>query len=242
MKHPAFEDVTHRPWPLTERPWILEQDWLDLLFLHWEISPSALQLKLPEGLELDTYDGVAWLGLVPFSMKGVGPRGFPKPKFISDFPEINVRTYVVSDGKPGVFFFSLDIPNALPVWLARTFFHLPYFKADMDVRKANDGNIHYKSEVEGRTFDALFHGLSPVTLKNGSFEDWATERYCLYSHNEKNGKLYRGEIQHQRWPLKQARYEIRSNTMLKEFDVGRQHPSALFCPKISVAAWAIQEV
>ena len=102
----------------------MRQEWLDLVFLHWEITPQEIRPHLPRGVELDLYDGTAWLGIVPFDMKGVTRRGFPAPRWLSDFPEINVRTYVSVDGKAGVWFFSLDVPSRLAVWGARTFSHM----------------------------------------------------------------------------------------------------------------------
>lgn len=233
--HPAFSQMDHRPWAAPEKPWVMQQEWLDLLFLHWEIKPSALRPLIPTDLEIDTFDGEAWLGIVPFSMKGVAPRGCPKPRLLSDFPEINIRTYVIKDGKPGVWFFSLDVPHRLPVWIARTFFHLPYFQAQMDVEQSDD-TTHYRSTFQNRTFSASYRGLEHLEISKGSFENWATERYCLYAQS-KAGQIYRGEVQHPRWPLQKAEVEIESNTMLNAFPVGQMHPSALFSKQLPVAVW-----
>jgi uncharacterized protein YqjF (DUF2071 family) len=217
----------------------MQQHWSDLLFLHWEIDPDTLRALIPPSLEIDTYDGKGWLGVVPFSMSGVAPRGSPKPSFICDFPEINVRTYVKRDGKPGIWFFSLDVPRRLPVWLARTFFHLPYFKAEMEVR--NEGSdTYYKSTCRNRSFEATYRGRRAILPEEGSFERWATERYCLYSARN-DGRLYRAEEQHPRWPLQQAEYSIRKNTMLDAFPIGEQHPSALFSKELPVVAWMVRK-
>ena len=233
--HPALSQTDHRPWAIPNGPWIMQQEWLDLLFLHWEIDPNALRPLIPKELELDTYSGKAWLAVVPFSMQGVTPRGAPKIRALSDFPEINIRTYVIKDGKPGVWFFSLDVPHRLPVWIARTFFHLPYFRAKMQV--AQKGNrTHYHSQYQGRTFSATYQGREPINAKPGSFEIWATERYCLYAQS-KSGKLYRGEVQHPRWPLQKAEYEIETNTMLGAFPTGQMHPSALYSKQLPVVVW-----
>ena len=124
--HPALIQTDHRPWAMPERRWSMQQQWANLAFLHWEISPAVLQETLPADLEVDTYDGRAWLGVVPFDMKGVTPRHVPRFKPLTDFPEINVRTYVIKDGKPGVWFYSLDVTSPLPVSVARRFFLLPY--------------------------------------------------------------------------------------------------------------------
>ncbi|EDY82572.1 hypothetical protein VDG1235_2195 [Verrucomicrobiia bacterium DG1235] len=234
-RHPAFSQTNHRPWAIPAAPWVLQQEWLDLLFIHWEIDPDALRPYIPPKLEIDTFDNKAWLAVVPFTMRGVGPRLCPKPKSISDFPEINIRTYVIKDGKPGVWFFSLDVPNRLPVLLARAFFHLPYFRAKMAVQ-AHDSKTHYQSQYQARSFDATYQGAEPISPHPDSFEHWATELYCLYSQS-KSGKLFRAEVQHPKWPLQKAICEISQNTMLDAFPVGPQHPSILYSAHIPVVAW-----
>lgn len=213
----------------------MQQEWHDLLFLHWEIDPAALRSLIPPSLEIDTFNGQAWLAVVPFSMRGVSPRHCPKPRFISDFPEINVRTYVIKDGKPGVWFFSLDVPHRLPVWLARAFFHLPYFKAQMSVQTTGN-TTRYQSQYRDRSFKATYSPVESFTPEPGSFEDWSTERYCLYAADQL-GRTYRAEVQHPKWSLQRAEVSIETNTMLHKFPVGARHPSALFSKQISVVAW-----
>lgn len=213
----------------------MQQEWLDLLFLHWEIDPSALRHQIPRTLEIDTFDGRAWIAVVPFAMRGVAPRACPSPSSLSDFPEINIRTYVKKDGKPGVWLFSLDVPNRLPVWIARSLFHLPYFQAQMHVER-QAGHTRYASTFETRRFAATYKGLEPTATKPGSFEHWATERYCLYAQS-KSGQLFRGEVQHPRWPLQAAEFEIEKNTMLDAFPIGAMHPKALFSKQLPVAVW-----
>ncbi len=129
--HPALERTDHRPWPLPESPWVMAMSWHDLAFLHWPVSAAALAKKIPPGLTLDTFEGDAYLGVVPFHMTGVRPRLGPSIPGVSSFIELNVRTYVTTEGKPGVWFFSLDATSRLAVRAARRFFHLPYFDARM---------------------------------------------------------------------------------------------------------------
>src|SRR5688500_17381600 len=117
--------IEHRPYPLPSRPWIMTMTWHDLLFAHWRVDGDTLRALVPSALPLDLFDGEAWLAIVPFRMTQVSGRGLPDLPFVSAFCELNVRTYVVVDGKPGVFFFSLDAASAIAVWGARTFFHLP---------------------------------------------------------------------------------------------------------------------
>ncbi len=235
-----FEHLDHRPWPLPDRPWIMKQQWLNLLFLHWPVDPSSIQSQIPEGLEIDTFDGNAWIGIVPFDMKGVTPRGCPAPSILSDFPEINVRTYVVRDGKPGVWFFSLDVTNPVATTIARKVFHLPYYTSDVRIRTNQDGT-HYFMQRDKLVFDATYHATGPCKSKSGSFEDWCTERYCLYAQST-SGKLFRAQVHHRKWPLEKAKLKIRQNTLLDEFDVGGRHPSILFSKSIDVVVFPMERL
>ena len=239
-KHPAFRQTDHRPWPLPDAKWIWRQQWDNLLFLHWPIEVSEIRGLIPEQLEIDTFDGMAWLAVVPFDMKGVTKRGWPAPKLFCDFPEINVRTYVKIGGKPGVWFFSLDITSALGVWVARTFFNLPYYKAKIDV-VVSDKEISYYHERSGKRFDATYSPGEPAIFEPDSFETWSTERYSLYSQS-KSGTLFRGEVQHPKWPLQHAELTMRGNTLLDEFKVGERHPSVLFSKSLDVVVYPLERL
>jgi uncharacterized protein YqjF (DUF2071 family) len=129
----VLEQTEHRPYPLPSKPWIMTQTWNRLLFAHWQVPISLLQPYIPSTLTIDTYEGIAWVGVIPFEISHLRLRGFPPVPYTTSFPEINVRTYVVKDNKPGVFFFSLDATNPLAVAAARTFFHLPYYNAKIEV-------------------------------------------------------------------------------------------------------------
>jgi uncharacterized protein len=122
----------------------MKQTWHDLLFAHWPLPAAVMRPLVPVRLMLDTFDGQCWVGVVPFHMSGIRARGLPPLPGLSRFPELNVRTYVTHSGKPGVYFFSLDAANLPAVWAARTFYHLPYFHADMSSREI-DGSIQYSS-------------------------------------------------------------------------------------------------
>src|SRR5689334_7491856 len=139
-----LSDTEHRTWPLPRGPWIMRQTWHELLFAHWPLDPTILAARMPPGLALDTFDGRAYLGVIPFRMSDVAPRAVPAIPWLSAFAEMNVRTYVIRDGIPGVWFFSLDAANPVAVALARALFFLPYITARM--RRARDGDaIHYTS-------------------------------------------------------------------------------------------------
>ena len=234
-QHPSLECTEHRPWPLPEKNWRWCQQWQNLVFIHWSIDKDWLQKQLPSGLELDLYDGQAWIGIVPFSMKGVTLRGCPAPRFLCDFPEINLRTYVTRNGKKGVWFFSLDVPNALAVWAARTFFHLPYYNARINTTE-HEHQVNYHSVRNEVEFDGTYIPEKFIDATGNSFESWSTERYCLYSVNSQ-GRLFRGDIHHKRWPLQSASIEIRKNTFPNDMPIGDMHPSVLFSRSIDVVVY-----
>jgi uncharacterized protein YqjF (DUF2071 family) len=236
----------HRPWPLPKAPWILAMQWHDLLFLHWPIPPVWLRPLIPPGLALDTRDGAAWLGIVPFYMKGTRPRLLPSLPWLSNFPELNVRTYVTAEGKPGVWFFTMDLTNPLAVRAARLAFHLPYFDARMTVRRRGLG-VLYQSRRKGRTTAELVATYAPAgtifTPGAGTLEHWLTERYCLYSA-DRRGRLYRAEIQHPPWLLQPATAEIQRNTLTQPlgFELPNISPLAHFARRQDVVAWYVQRV
>jgi uncharacterized protein YqjF (DUF2071 family) len=212
-----LEQIAHRPWPLPRGNWVMAQNWHDLLFAHWRVEEAALRRHIPAKLEVDTYEGQAWLGVVPFRMSGVRLRGTPAIPWLSAFPELNVRTYVVADGKPGVWFFSLDAANKIAVAIARTWFHLPYFRARMSCEERN-GWIEYRSgrAHRGAPCGVLYGHYRPAGAvfcsERGSLEHFLTERYCLYATNGE-GQILRAEIHHAPWPLQNAEAELTSNTM-----------------------------
>lgn len=239
--------------PRPNGPWIMRQTWRNLLFAHWPVPAALLRPLIPETLAIDTYDGAAWVGVVPFRMTAVRLRGTPYTPFADTFPELNVRTYVLPRGadsegtsKSGVWFFCLDAGSRLAVEAARRFFHLPYFKADMRVVEDGD-TIHYTSHRTHRgappaTLVASYHPIAPVTLSEpGSLAHWLTERYCLYAA-DRRGHLYRGDIHHDRWPLQAAEAEIATNTMAAAHGITLPDTPPLlhFARRIDMRCWRIR--
>jgi uncharacterized protein len=209
-----LELTAHRPWPMPSRPWIMTQSWHDLLFAHWPVDAGQLRSLLPAGLSLDLYDGQAWVGIVPFEMTNVAPRGVPALPLVSAFLELNVRTYVTMQEKPGIYFFSLDADSTLAVTLARTLFGLPYFGAEMEVRRDAAG-IHFRSArvSSPAEFVAHYRAAGPVfEPMPGTLDDFLTERYCLYTVDD-SFKAHRLEIHHPPWQLQAAEAVIDRNTM-----------------------------
>lgn len=244
--------IDHRPWPLPTAPWVMAQTWCDLLFAHWPLPAAALQALLPPALAVDTFDGQGWLGIVPFKMRNVRPRGLPAVPWLSAFPELNVRTYVrLQDrgiDKRGVYFFSLDAANPAAVQIARRTFWLPYFNAQM--RAYNDGRtIHYTSRRTHRQAAPadLAAGYMPAgavyRAAPGALDHWLTERYALYTV-DRRGRPYIGEIHHAPWPLQPATAEFLINTMAgaAAMRLPATPPLLHFARQLEVVVWPLRPV
>jgi uncharacterized protein len=241
-----LEETAHRPWPMPREPWIMTQTWHDLLFAHWPIDVQRLRAKVPRELELDVFAGQAWIGIVPFHMTNVAPRGIPAVPWVSAFPELNVRTYVRLQDKPGVYFFSLDAGNPLAVGAARALFHLPYYTAAMDVRVAGD-RVTYRSrrrDSAAAVFEGEYGAVGPAAPPlSGSLEAFLTERYCLYAVDASR-HVHRLEIHHPPWPLQPAEAIITSNGMADA--AGLPLPAAApllhFAKRQDMVGWAMHRV
>ncbi len=184
----------------------MHQTWQNLLFLHWRVEPTAIGALLPPGLHLDTFDGSAWLGVVPFFMRNVRPAGCPSVPVISEFLELNIRTYVFDkDGTPGVWFFSLDCNQPVAVFIARTLFHLNYRGADMRASCVG-GRINYHSRLHGADWGVDFaysaRGESAPAAP-GSLEFFLVERYRLHSA-DRSGTIFRGSVYHAPYQIASA--------------------------------------
>ena len=229
----------------TRRPWVMAMSWRSLLFMHWPVDAEALRATLPEPVRpyLDTFDGRAWLGVVPFEMAGVRGRGVPPIPGLSRFPELNLRTYLRVHGKPGVWFYSLDAHSRVAVRVARKTFHLPYFDADMSCRRETD-HVHYQSRRTHRgahdaVFRARYQPTGPVQPSEpDTLEHFLTERYCLFSLRP-DGPLLRGDIDHAPWPLQPAEAEVQACDMFKL--IGREAPAEApllhYADRVDVRAW-----
>lgn len=241
-------ESTHRPWELPRRRWTLAMRWHDLLFMHWPVEHALLQNAVPAALRIDTFDGMAWIGVVPFSMASVHPPALPVLPWLSAFPELNVRTYVTVEGKPGVWFFSLDAANPIAVRIARRFFHLPYYDARMLSEHAGD-QVYYTSTRTHRgapaaLFRARYRPTGPVYQSSpGALDHWLTERYCLYAVDRAR-RVWRGDIHHARWPLQPAEAEVAANTMTHQlgWELPNTPPLLHFARHLDVVAWSIQPI
>jgi uncharacterized protein len=195
----------------------MTQRWHDLLFAHWRCAMADLRPLVPALLAIDTFDGTPWVGVIPFSMTGVRLRWAPPIPTAYAFQELNVRTYVTLDGRPGVWFFSLDAASSLAVIAARAGARLPYFRASMAITK-RAGTIDYRSDrwsLAGRSamFEGRYRGLGAASCPvPQTLEHFLTERYSLYASDGK--RIWRGDIVHPRWSLQAAEARIERNSML----------------------------
>ena len=235
-----YEALRHRP----NAPVVMYQKWRSLSFLHFPCDPAEVQATLPPGLTVDTYPGPdgcaqAWVGLIPFRMKGVRPRFLPPVPGLSAFPETNVRTYVHCEGRgPGVWFYSLDAGNAIACAAARSTFGLPYFHAAMRVEEGE--RVLYRSTRKGMRAD---HEIEAVPgsmfgeAEPGTFEYFLIERYLLYS--QLRGHLITGRVHHRAYPLQTLETPLVRETMVEAAGLTpRPFVHRLFSPGVDVEIFA----
>ena len=224
----------------------MKQVWHDLLFMHWPMTIEQLRPLIPAELEIESFEGSAWVGVVPFHMSGIRGRWMPPIPGNSTFPELNVRTYVRAGGKSGVWFFSLDAANSLAVAGARSFYHLPYFRARMEVKKGSQEEIIYECHRTHRNAPAAdFRGRYRASddnvfqAKPGSLGYFLVERYCLYSATA--SQIFCGEIDHAPWRLQLAEAEVEVNTMgaASGITLPRSRPLLHFARRQEVRVWAL---
>lgn len=243
---------------------LLSMRWADVLFAHWAVDPELVAATLPDGLDVDTSDGDAYLGVVGFRMESIRPRGLPRPLGRS-FPELNLRTYVRADDGPGVYFYNLDANDRIGVSLARGLFRLPYYRAETDVRRTRVGDEAGRGAGEGldgdgveadldravrfasrrvhrgaphARFDAAYAPTGEAfTPEPGSLPAFLLENYRFYTAGE-SGRLYVGEIDHEPWTLRPAAAEIRANTLFAAngFDAPAGDPTLHYAEPIAVTA------
>src|SRR3954449_2476286 len=178
----SLERTAHRPWPLPDGPWLQGQTWRELLFAHWPLPVEQLRHVVPPELPIDTFDGSAWLGITPFRVTGVRLRGTPPVPVVSSFLETNVRTYTTLDGRPGIWFLSLDTASRLAVAGARLTYRLPYFAAHMSARREAE-EIRYRTTRSSSPV-SLELGYRPAgsvfSAAAGKLADFPTEAHLLY--------------------------------------------------------------
>lgn len=235
-----MQAVEHRPWPLPRGRWIMFQSWRSLLFAHWRVPVDVLRQHVPEPLSIDAFDGTGWLGITPFLLSGLRARLLPAVPGLSRFPELNVRTYVRSGDRAGIWFFSLDAASTPAVMGARLAYSLPYHRADMQIRADGDWLHYHSRRNEG---EAEFRARYRPTGKSfsprpGTLEHFLIERYALFTV-EQDGRVLRGDIHHTRWDVHPAEAVIEQNTMAQAAGVEIEGPPALlhFADRQDTVIW-----
>jgi hypothetical protein len=244
--------VEHRPWLPPNSQWLISQSWNDLLFAHFAIDPPTLRRLVPDALTLDLYDGVAWLTVSPCCTSHLRPSGIPPLPGFSFFPQVNLRTYVTLQGKPGVLYFSVDAANLSVVWFARTFFRMQFWHAAIQIsgatiqaRPSQDQSIYFRSSrlnsraTQPSKLDVVYAPEgNPWRARRGSLDEFLTERYCVYSWNRRT--YYRTEVHHQPWPLQRASVEIRANSIANSLGLALPAKPDLchFSRSLKMLAWA----
>ena len=244
----------------------MAMNWHDLLFAHWPVSVESLRPHIPAELEIDTRDGFAWIGIVPFRMTGVRSRWMPRLSGMA-FPELNVRTYVKHGNKSGVWFLSLDAAHWLSVRVARAWYHLPYHDAWIDFQKNGERiSYHSRRTVSGArvsgtsakvpdTFAVPNNSTSaefqlkyspvgePFFAEPGTLDHWLIERYCLFAVNRR-GRVGCADIAHTPWRLQRAEAVIGCNTMTAPLGIRLpdQPPLLHFAREVEAVAWKVRPI
>ncbi|HEY9281966.1 MAG TPA: DUF2071 domain-containing protein [Pyrinomonadaceae bacterium] len=235
---------------IRERPAAMaigRQTWGKLLFMHWRIPAERLRAAVPAELEIDTYEGEAWIAVVPFTIWGMRASFLPPVPGLSEMHELNVRTYVHYKGVPGVLFLSLDATSLLAVLGARTFFLLPYYTADMSLRQEGDRIVYHSrrthADAPAAVFDATWRTGTPLEASRpGSLEFFLTERYCFFTVHE--GAVYRCRIHHPPWPLTTAEVSAYHSTMIESHGLPTPAgpPLLHYAEEITVDIWPLERV
>jgi uncharacterized protein len=243
LQQRTLDELDHRPWPLPEGPWLQAQTWCDLLFAHWRVPVDQLRRVMPAALPLHLYDdGSAWLGITPFLVMGLRPRGTPPLPWVSHFPELNVRTYVELDGRPGIYFFSLDAGRRAAVVAARRLYRLPYFHARMRADRV-DGGMGYESErTDPSGPRARFRGRYAPSgaVTDDHLARWLAERYCAYTLDGA-GRPLRIDIHHPPWPLQPAEGELDAQGMANQIGIElKGEPLLHFSARQDTLIWPLK--
>ena len=235
----------------------MRQKWRDLLFLHWAVSPQALRPLVPPELELDLFEGTAYIGLVPFTMKGVRPVGLPPVWGLSSFHETNLRTYVrMGDRDPGVWFFNLEAANSVAVRVARSLFYLPYHRARMFLEHERRGN-HESPGREAIIYAGvrMWPGPLPASYtiratpdeqsrlaEPGTLEHFLIERYILYAVG--NNRLFQGQVHHTPYSIQSTVVHSLDENLLATWHLNRPDspPLAHFSKGVDVEVFPLHEV
>jgi uncharacterized protein YqjF (DUF2071 family) len=226
---------------------IMRQTWWKLLFMHWELPAESLRAHVPARLEIDTFEGGAWIAITPFTIRGMRASFLPAIPGFSEMHELNVRTYVHYKGAPGVYFFSLDASSAIAVMGARTFFLVPYFTAEMSLKEDGKKIVYHSRRTHADSppaeFDATWKiGDALGESEPGSLEFFLTERYCFYTVSGES--VYRCRIHHAPWQLRAAEVSSFKSSMIESrlLPSPKGKPLLHYSEELTVDVWTLERV
>ena len=215
---------------------VMVQQWRDLAYLHWRYPADEVKALLPRGLEVDTFDGSAWVGLIPFSMRKIGLPHLPAVPYLGSFPEVNVRTYVRHNGVPGVWFFSLDVNRLVPAFVARTTYFLPYcWGGARNERIDNELVTSVNRRWPSRAASSIRVDIGDAIAEPDELSVFLSARWGLYSRGLR-GNLRYAPVEHEKWPLHRARLVALDDTLVSAAGLSAPagEPHVMFSPGVSV--------
>jgi uncharacterized protein YqjF (DUF2071 family) len=242
---------SHKPRPLPSGHWVLRQRWNDMLFANWPVPAALLAPLIPEGLQVDTFQGSAWLGVTPFWIQQIKLQGLPPIPGSRSFPHLSLRTYVrdPQTGTAGLTFLSLEASNPIAAAVGRAFYRLPYHWAQMSMEQRSEREFSFYSRRRFADrpviFKARYRGLGPsrrlAESRAGTLEYFLMERYCLFSSN-RDGRPIRANLHHEIWPLEEAEAEIEQNSLASALGITlpETEPVLYYSRKLAVYVWAAE--
>lgn len=228
-----LSDTQHRPYPLPTGNYKYYQEWNKAIFLHWKVDYNQLRALVPEAFNLDNINGDYYISVVAFTMEKIKPKSLPAISFLSNFHEVNVRTYVENDGKKGVYFLNIEAEKLLACYIAKQLSGLPYQKANM-----SRGKNQFFSQLDSKNFKLNINfEIESKSNKKSELDLWLTERYCLFL-NTKNGN-YRYDIHHKEWEIDDLKIaHLESQYLLGKMNLQDTKPDLTHYSKgVEVVAW-----
>ena len=223
----------HRPFDYPTGNWTYYQEWNNALFLHWKVPVDALRKLVPLALTLDTFYGNAYVSLVAFTMQKIRLRNLPPIKFVSEFDEINIRTYIDNDNRKGVYFLSIEAQNPLSVFIAKALSGLPYRKSNIHRTAGNCKSVNLQN---GFHLDTEFE-VKKVLGQKAELDNWLTERYCLY-HDKAPEVIFRYDIHHKEWEIKDVHIKrLNLDYRIGDVNLTNEPDSVHYSEGVKVLAW-----
>lgn len=232
-----LQETKHRPYALPPGRWVYYQEWNRAIFLHWKVPVGTLRKCVPQALNLDTFEGDAYISLVAFTMEQIRPRYLPAVSLVSDFHEINLRTYIENDERKGVYFLNIEAAKQLSVFMAKTLSGLPYEKSSI---RRTDHQYQSSNRKKGFSFHCDYTVEGKLSDKS-TLDQWLTERYCLYL--DEGESVYRYDIHHKEWELHDMGIKhLDVDYQLGDFTLSAEPDAVHYSDGVQVLAWNRAEV